>query len=236
MDVYKKNNDARFFDQLKHINHVSSEASSLPDIPMLEDFRKKVNIVKQLYNQFIATEDIHLIAPEIKDLHDQIDSYVEGACVKFQTEANAFIAESRTEMRKMEEYGKLTDSQKAEVNAKIDGMDLDYRSPSLESLREMVNTYTQYYLPSGRVEYMKVIIRRMAKENEPPVQTHQASPTGPDNPTKENEAGEQIVRPCHMHLKRRLTSKSDLETVIAELRRYLDNISEETPIEFSINE
>lgn len=236
MEVYKKNNDAGFVDQLKHIDHVLSEATSLPVIPMLEHFRKKVNNVKQLYNQYIATEDIHQIAPDIKDLYDQFDSYIEEACVKFQTEANAFIADSRTEMRQMEDYGKLTDSQRVEVNTRIDGMDLDYRSPSLDGLREMVNTYTQYYLPSGMVEYMKDEIRRMAKENEPPVKTQQPSPAGSDNPSTETKAGESNMQPCHMRLKRRLTTKSDLEAVISELRRYLENISEETPIEFSIND
>ena len=243
MDVYKKNNEAGMIDQLKHVYRVITETATLPEIPMTEEFRKNVNNVNQLYNQYIATVDIHEIAPNIKDLRDQLDSYVESACVNFLTESNATIAKSRDEMRKMEEYGKLTDQQKANVDAWIDSLDLDCPSPSLDILREMINKFTQYYLPSGRVDNIKAEIKRLANENAPAVTTQPSTPavtTQPATPTSTqptgNGVGEQEVRPCRMQLKRRLTKKTDVEMVITELTNHLNDVSEETPIEFSINE
>ena len=237
MDVYKKNADSGMIDQLKHIHRIISESETLPEVPMLTEFRKNINNVSQLYNQYVATVDIHQIAPDIKDLSDQLDSYVESACVKFQTEANGIIANSRQEMRQMPEYGKLTDEQRAKVDTWMDSLDLDLPPASLEILREMVNKYTQYYLPLGRIDNIKAEICRLAKENEPPVTTQpptEPAPTGGTSTT--SRVGEPVVRPCRLSVKRQLKSREELETVISTLSSHLDDISEETPIEFSINE
>ena len=237
MDVYKKNSEANMIDQLKHVNRIAMDMENLPEIPMLSEFRKNVNNVKQLYNQYIANVDIHQIAPEIKDLRDQLDSYVEGACVKFQTEANASISNSREEMRQMEEYGKLSDAQRLKVDTMMDSLDLDCPSSTLDQLREMVNKYTQYYIPLGRIETIKAEIRQLAKENEPAVTTQPAPQPSTPTATQPSSGGvgEPVVRPCRMSLKRQLKTREELQTVITELSNHLDDISEETPIEFSIN-
>jgi hypothetical protein len=203
---------------------------------MLTEFRKNINNVSQLYNQYVATVDIYQIAPDIKDLSDQLDSYVESACVKFQTEANGIIANSRQEMRQIPEYGKLTDEQRTKVDTWMDSLDLDLPPASLEMLREMVNKYTQYYLPLGRIDNIKAEICRLAKENEPPVTTQPPTEPTPAGGTPTGGVGEPVVRPCRLSVKRQLKSREELESVISTLSSHLDDISEETPIEFSINE
>lgn len=236
MDVYKKDSESKMIDQLKHISFIIESTSKLPEVPMLEEFRKNVNNASQLYNQYIATVDIHQIAPDIKDLNDQIDNFIEGACLKFRTDANSTIANSRNEIRQMIEYGKLSDAQKTTVDASMDALDLDYVSPSLEILCELQNKYTQYYLPSGRIDYIKSEIRRMANENEPPVTTQPPTSTETENQPTSSGAAETTVCPYRMTIKRHLTNRNDLETVISELSSHLNDVSEENPIELSINE
>ena len=233
MDVYKKNHDAGIIDHLKHIEHIISESKGLPDVPMLADFHKNINDVSQVFYQYVATENIHDIAPEIKDLRDQTDSFVDAACVKFQTEANGCISKSREEMHQMDEYAKLTEEQRSRIDTMIDNLNLDCPYSSLEQLREMFNKYTQYYLPGGKIAYIKTEIQKLAKENEPPVTTQ--PPVKPTTPPA-GGLGEPVVRPCKLSVKRQLKTREELQSVITTLSSHLDDISEETPIEFSINE
>ena len=119
----------------------------------------------------------------------------------------------------------------------MDSLDLDCPSSTLDQLREMVNKYTQYYIPLGRIETIKAEIRQLAKENEPAVTTQPAPQPSTPTATQPSSGGvgEPVVRPCRMSLKRQLKTREELQTVITELSNHLDDISEETPIEFSIN-
>ena len=58
------------------------------------------------------------------------------------------------------------------------------------------------------------------------------STSSTDTPT----AHESEKKPRQMKLKRSLTTRDEVQQVITELQNHLDDVSEEHPIEFSINE
>ncbi len=53
MDIMKCNQTASLFDHIKHINHIMQESKNLPELIQLADFRKHMNDVAQLYNEYI---------------------------------------------------------------------------------------------------------------------------------------------------------------------------------------
>ena len=66
------------------------------------------------------------------------------------------------------------------------------------------------------------------------VTTPSATPQTP--PADPNAAHEQAKQPRQLRLKRSLTTRDEVQMVITELQNHLDDVSEEHPIEFSINE
>ena len=82
MDFMKCNKQAGLIDQLKHINLLSKQASTLPELTQLSDFKKHVTEVGQVYNDYIGNANLPSIVSEITDLRNQIDSYLTQACAQ----------------------------------------------------------------------------------------------------------------------------------------------------------
>ena len=106
-----------------------------------------------------------------------------------------------------------------------------------ESLIQKVDNYNALVQKlKAYSDNIKAEICRLAKENEPPVTTQPPTEPAPTGGTSTSGVGEPVVRPCRLSVKRQLKSREELETVISTPSSHLDDISEETPIEFSINE
>ncbi len=235
VDVIKINDQSKVLDSLKHIDKLTKDAATLPDLPQLSDFRKQITNVTQLLNDYIANPDIPKIASEITDLSNQTNSYLSEACIAFQTEGNQKIAESREEIKKMEGYDKLTESEQQQITILADGLNLEYGSPTLDNLRVMVNSYTTLYLPNGGIDAIRSKVKQMVIQHAPAVVT--TPPATPQTPPADpNGAHEPAKQPRQMKLKRSLTTRDEVQQVITELQNHLDDVSEEHPIEFSINE
>ena len=167
MDFMKCNKQAGLIDQLKHINLLSKQASTLPELTQLSDFKKHVTEVGQVYNDYIGNADLPSIVSEITDLRNQIDSYLTQACVEFQTQGNSILGDCRDEVKAMAEYPQLTDSQKIQIDTQLDNLNIDCRSNTIEGLREMVNTFVSYKM--NNVDAIKNRVRNQAKSNAPAV-------------------------------------------------------------------
>ena len=238
MDILKCNDQSKVLDSLKHVAKLTSDSTKLPNIPLLSEFRKHVGDVTQLLNDYIANPNIHQIASEITDLSNQANSYVNEACIAFQTEGNIKIAESRENIKKMEGFDKLTDAEQQQIVTLADGLSLEFASPTLDNLREMVNSYTTLYLPNGGIDAIRSRVTQLVAKHAPavvttpPVTSFTPSTSTTDTPT----AHETEKKPRQMKLKRSLTTRNEVQLLITELQNHLDDVSEEHPIEFSINE
>ena len=235
VDVLKINDQSKVIDSLKHIHKLTTDASTLPNLSQLADFRKQMTNVTQLLNDYIANPDIPKIASDISDLSNQANSYLSEACIAFQTEGNQKIAESREEIKKMEGYDKLTEAEQQQITTLADGLSLEYGSPTLDNLRVMVNSYTTLYLPNGGIDAIRSKVSQMVVQHAPAVVT--TPPATPQTPPADpNAAHEATKKPRQLRLKRSLTTRDEVQMVITELQNHLDDVSEEHPIEFSINE
>lgn len=235
MEILKCNDQSKVLDSIRHISKLVEDSSTLPDLMQLSDYRKHVGDVSQVLNDFIANPNLHQIASEITDLSNQADSYLKEACIAFQTEGNQEIAKSREDITKMEDFGKLTEAEQQQIITMADGLCLDYHSPSLENLRDMVNKYTTYYLPNGAIAIIQRKVTQIAASHTTP-QTTPTKPTPPAQPEKKDDTPKAAHQPRQMKLKRSITTRDEVQRLIAELQSHLDDVSEQNPIEFSINE
>jgi hypothetical protein len=102
----------------------------------------------------------------------------------------------------------------------------------------MVNSYTTLYLPNGGIDAIRCRVTQLVAKHAPAVvTTPPVTPSTPSTSTTETPtAHETEKKPRQMHLKRSLSTRNEVQMVINELQSHLDDVSEETPIEFSINE
>jgi hypothetical protein len=242
MDILKCNKEASLLDHIKHINHVADESDTISELQQLDEYRKQVKDVRQLYNEYIANPDLHLIVSDITDLRNQIDSYVNQACLEFQTQSNEQLNSSRDRIKSLPEYAQLNNTQKDRIDTELDELNIEFGSPSVEMLRQMANKYVTYYLSTGRINAIEREVMDYARQNTPAIDV-----TSPETGEKREEkplteqpgddvAQEPQINPVHLTVKRKLTTRDELQDVIDKLTEYLSKIDENKPIEFNFND
>jgi hypothetical protein len=243
MDIMKCNEQASLINHLKHINHLANESQTLPEVEQLADYIKHVNDVRQLYHEYIANPELHLIVSNITDLRNQFDAYLNQACIEFQTQTEKLLDESRTMMKSMPEYTKLNDKQRTQIDTQLDGLSIECSYPSIGNLREMINKFVTYYLPSGSIKTIENRIKQYAADNAPAVKVIPTPPTTPQKGTEpENDVPqptkveEPTYQPKRLQVKRKITTRTELQQVIDQLTSLLGEISDNTPVEFNFNE
>lgn len=245
MDIMKCNQQASLLDHLKHINHLTLEVKHLPVLPQLNGFLKQMDDVSQLYDDYIQNSDLHTIVSDITDLRNQLDSYLTQACVNFQTDGNSQLGTSRDEIMATSEYANLKDSQKAQIDNLLGNLAIDCRSNTLEGLREMINNFVTISMTS--VNSIKNKVHAFAMQNVPAVVV--TPPVDPQPPTVTTSEGDNTsttstgstVRdsaptPSRFKVKKQITSKAELQSIINELTKLLDTVDENSPVEFNIND
>ena len=243
MDIMKCNEQASLINHLKHINHLANESQTLPEVEQLADYIKHVNDVRQLYHIYIANPDLHLIVSNITDLRNQFDAYLNQACIEFQTQTEKLLDESRTMMKSMPEYAKLNDNQRTQIDTQLDGLSIECSYPSIGNLREMINKFVTYYLPSGSIKTIENRIKQYAADNAPAVKVIPTPPTTPqkgdtpeDDASQPSKVEEPTYQPKRLQVKRKITTRTELQQVIDQLTSLLGEISDNTPVEFNFNE
>lgn len=232
MDIMKSDDQSSFIDHLKHIAHIANEADNLPTMIELSDFKKQVNQVRQLFNEYVANRDLHLIAADITSLHDQFDSYLKQACIEFQTQANQQLNTSREAIITSANYIKLNDLQRQQIETELNGLTIDCNHPSIDNLREMVNRYVAYYLPGGNINVVESRVKQMAAESVPAVLVT----ANADDEVNGTVAKDSSYTPTRLSMKRKLTSRAELQEVIDQLTELLSNIDDNSPVEFNLND
>ena len=140
------------------------------------------------------------------------------------------------------EYTELKDSQKAQIDNMLGNLAIDYRSNTLEGLREMINNFVTISMTS--VNNIKSQVHAFSIQNTPPVVV-----TPPVNPqpqpdttgegggvTTTNIVQDSISSPNRLSVKKRITTKAELQSIINELTKLLDSVDENSPVEFNIND
>lgn len=235
IDICNCDKQSNILSSLKHIEKLTADSKKLPGLQQLANYRKQMVNVDQLLSEFVGNPHLYKVASEITELKDQVDSYVNEACIAFQTECNKAIAQTKEEITHAEGFGKLTEAEQQVIITKTDELNLEYSSPTLDNLQNMVNKYTTYYIQGGDVDKIRGQVKELVAKHAPAVvPTPPATPQTP--PADPNGAHEPAKQPRQMKLKRSLTTRDEVQMVITELQNHLDDVSEEHPIEFSINE
>ncbi len=235
MDIYKCDDQAKILSSLKHIEKLTDGSKKLPGLQQLSNYRKQIGDVEQLLSDFIGNPNLHQIASDITDLKNQVDSYLNEACIAFQTESNKAIAQTKEEITHSEGFGQLTETEQQMIITKTDELNLEYSASTLDNLQNMVNKYTTYYIQGGDVDKIRHHVKELIIKHAPAVVTTPPA-TPPTPPANSNAAHDTAKQPRHLKLKRSLTTRDEVQTVINELQSHLDDVSEQNPIEFSINE
>jgi hypothetical protein len=243
MDILKCNDQASLLDQLKHINHIADESDTISELQQLADYRKQVKDVRQLYNEYISNPDLHLIVSDITDLKNQFDSYLNQACIEFQTQSNEQLNNSRECIKAMPEYAQLDSAHQEQIDTELDELNIEFSSPSVEILRQMANKYVTYYLPTGRVNAIQGEVKDNAKLTAPAIvvtpKAEEDKPQESDSSSNQSDhdtVQEPQINPVHLTVKRKLTTRNELQDVIEKLTEYLDEIDENNPLEFNFND
>lgn len=232
MDLLKCNEQSNIIDHLKHIAHLAKEADNLPIVDPLTSFRKQVNQVRKLFNDYVANPDLHGIAADIMDLSNQFDGYLNQACIEFQTQGNQQLNSSREAILASADYAKLNNLQRQQIDTRLNGLTVEYQHSSIENLRDMVNSYTAYYLPGGIIYVIEQQIKQMANVASPVVSVK----TQPKDEGNSNATKSPSYVPTRLAMKRKLTTRAELQEVIDQLTVLLDTINDNAPIEFNIND
>ena len=144
------------------------------------------------------------------------------------------------------EYADLKESQKAQIDTMLGNLAIDCRSHTLEGLREMINNFVTINMT--KVSYIKSRVHAFALQNAPAVVV-----TPPANPQSQNDTtgegggtttttttvttvNESTPTPSRLRVKKKITTKAELQSIINELTKLLDTVDENSPVEFNIND
>ena len=230
MDMLQCNSQSGLVDHIKHMHKLINDAATLPQLEQLAEFRKKVDNVQQMYNEYIATVDLTGIASEVSDLRTTLDSYLRDACIEFKTQSNKQLSKTADKILDDAKKQQLNESQMAEISGLLGQLSIDEHGSSLENLRDMVNRYTAYYMPGGNVSCIEGRVGQMAAA----VSTTATSPDTDDEATDQGTTAvnKSKATPTQVSMKRRITSRAELQQVIDQLTKLLSTVDDNSPIEF----
>ena len=161
------------------------------------------------------------IVSDITDLSSQLDAYLQQACIEFQTQSNKQLKESREQILALKEMESLKDNQREQIDTLLGELSIERRGDSIDNLRDMVNTYSAFYLPQGTVNSIENRVKAMAESNAPAVS--EETTTTVNSPS---------YTPTRLRMKTRITSRADLQAVIDQLTQLLGKVDDNSPVEF----
>ncbi len=249
MDLLQCDAQSGLVEHIKHMYKLISDADTLPEMEQLADFRNKVANVQQMYNDYIANVDLNTISSEISDLCTTLDSYLRDACIEFETQSNGQLTKTSEEIIDNAQKQQVTEGQMAELTNLLGQLSIDRRGSSIENLRDMVNQYTSCFLPMGKVDSIKGRVDQMVAANKPAVTVATTATNSTDTTTDAgNTTGgassdttattttttvhDSAATPTRVSVKRRITSRAELQQVIDQLTKLLSTVDDNSPIEF----
>ena len=237
MDIIKCDEQSRLIDQFKHMEKLMDEADKLTDLEQIRSFRSQVNEVRKVYNGYVANPDLHLIVQDVIETRQQLDAHLRNACLEFQTQSNQQLVQSRDVIMAMAEKQQLSDAQRSEIESELGDLTIESRGPSIDNLRDMINTYSAFYSPQGKVNAVERHVKALAQAAVPAVTTvtTPADDTNKATPLSTSSSASTVSSPTYsptqLRVKSRITSRADLHAVIDRLTQLLDKVDDNSPVE-----
>ena len=231
MDIKKCDEQSSVIDQFKHMEKLMDEADKLTDLEQLRSFRNQVNEVRLEYNAYVANPDLNLIVENVIETRQQLDAYLRDACLEFQTQSNQQLAKSRENIMAMPEVEKLSEEQRTEIETELGELNIESRGVSIDNLRDMINTYSAFYLPQGKVNIIEQRIKRMVQAEAPAVTTVTPEPATGNGGGTPTTVSSPTYSPTRLRVKSKLTSRAELQAVIDQLTQLLGKVDDNSPVE-----
>ena len=228
VEFKKADEQSSILDNLKYLSKMFTEIGNLQQILLMPDFAKQMDEAQQIYGAIILKNNISAAASEIMDLKNQVDSYLKQACIEYQTRCNSQLDGSRNSIKSMPEYVILPDSQKKQVDSLLDELCIEFNEYSSKELGEKANVFAAYYLPTATIDSVKKEVIRLAQQ-----QTETQDATEQPKAANEKTAG---YSGHTIRARRKISSKQELQVLITTLTQCLKSVSEEHPVELTLND
>lgn len=236
--VLKAEEQGRLLTSIKRIEKRLNDAQRLPQLPMLEDFKNKLGEDEQAFNELMLDPNCFDHTAEYADLASRIDSEIEQACSHFYMEATHCINQKNEEIRTTADFSSLKEEQKQSIEVLMSRVSIQ-EGNTLDRLQEMCNQFTAFYAPLGLYDSIESKVKQFVAENVPAVSIPTSntdnqiddSNTPAGNATNAGEPTTTVIR---RRIKRRLTQRQDVESLIDELTSLLPQMDEGVSIDLSL--
>jgi hypothetical protein len=236
--VFKAEEQGKVLTSIKKIQKRLNDTQRLPQLPTLEILKNQLGEDEQAFNDIMLDPICFNHTSEYADLASHIDNEIEQACMHFYTEATLFINQKNSEIRGSEDFCSLKEEQKQSIEVLMSRIAIQ-EGKTLELLQEMCNQFTAFYAPLGLFDSIERKVKDFVAANKPAVTT----PAEDDDSKRPNESSDAtdaesvtganeptVVR---RQIKRRLTQRQDVESLINELTRLLPQMDEGVSIDLS---
>ena len=248
MNIIKRNDQTMLIANLKKISYLIQESDKLPKIEALNLYNSNIDRINNKYNILISNPDFHTMVSEITDLLNTFESQLKEACYDFQNNCNNQLDIDLKDIKSTNEFNILNEEDKQDILKEFESLKIYFNDTAIDKLQNMVNRYTTYYLPGGRINSIKEKIKKLAKKSLEKESSSQDKDAPKKNPLVEaggaghevsNEkavARQKVKSPKQIKLKRKLLNKSELESLIKELSKLLEEINEDSPVELDFED
>ena len=232
--VLKAEEQGKLLTSIKKIEKRLNDAQRLPQLPMLEDFKNKLEEDEQAFNELMLDPTCFGHTAEYADLASRIDSEIEQACTHFYMEATHCINQKNEEIRATADFRSLKEEQKQSIEVLMSRASVQ-EGNTLDRLQEMCNQFTAFYAPLGLYDSIKGKVKQFVDDNGNTGTNHDANNNNGSNASTGNatKAGEPASTVVHRRIKRRLTQRQDVESLIDELTSLLPQMDEGVSIDLS---
>ena len=238
--VFKAEEQGKVITSIKKIQKRLNDAQRLPQLPTLEILKNQLGEDEQAFNDIMLDPICFNHTAEYADLASRIDNEIEQACMHFYTEATLFINQKNSEIRGSEDFCSLKEEQKQSIEVLMSKIAIQ-EGKTLELLQEMCNQFTAFYAPLGLFDSLERKVKDFVAANKSAVTTpaedddtnrpnESSDETDAENASGANEPTPTVVR---RQIKRRLTQRKDVESLINELTRLLPQMDEGVSIDLS---
>ncbi len=243
INVKKQDDQSHYLDILSKIRQNLDKVGDIAAVSELDEFRSRMTDIKELYNESISDPDLYNHTADVLDMDTQMRVNIENACINLQSEGNIQINAEKQRIRTMPEFDLLHDDQKEIVNVKLDSISVECPAQTISGLQRMAQDYMAYFMPNGKIKAAEKLVKDYAKQNQTPPQppvvetgngeTSTGQPgTEPPLPNPPKPAAESRTVP----VKRRMTSRNELQKLISDLQALLNDVSDNDTIEITLTD
>lgn len=238
--INKKDKESGFIDSIRKIRRRLNDIKKL-NKTNLENFLKETNEVEQAFNELLANPDCESLATEYNDLSDKLEKIIKSVCIGFYAFASGIIQKKTEKLVNDSRFQALLPKQQAEIQHVIAMLKVT-EGDSIELLRDMVNEFDGIFTYGGKWDGIIRCIEEYTEQNRPVVQDSTPASDSAEGATDDHNQPDasQVNKPAakriRLTVKRRLTSRQELERLIDELQQKLKDMDAGSSIDFDLAE